>query len=146
MSRSARLAVPCVGTVFFNRFVKRLVVAVVRVETRLACGSGACSALQAAAVAQTTHQANPITHQAGNLRQWVCCGTCATLQHTNGEVAWRVPLLPLRVQFFWEAFPAGSGPTDRTTYMFAYMDAAPTRPAMADVFEEYCECTAMVVN
>lgn len=28
-----------------------------------------------------------------------------------------------RVQYFWEAFPAGSGPTDRTTYMFAYMDA-----------------------
>ncbi len=26
-------------------------------------------------------------------------------------------------QYFWEAFPAGSGPTDRTTYMFAYMDA-----------------------
>lgn len=31
------------------------------------------------------------------------------------------------VQYFWEAFPAGSGPTDRTTYMFAYMDAQPSR-------------------
>lgn len=27
------------------------------------------------------------------------------------------------LQYFWEAFPAGSGPTHRTTYMFAYMDA-----------------------
>jgi hypothetical protein len=27
------------------------------------------------------------------------------------------------LQIFWEAFPAGSGPTDRTTYMFSYMDA-----------------------
>lgn len=26
-------------------------------------------------------------------------------------------------QLFWEAFPAASGPTDRTTYMFSYMDA-----------------------
>lgn len=28
-----------------------------------------------------------------------------------------------KAQYFWEAFPAGSGPTDRTTYMFAYLDA-----------------------
>lgn len=26
-------------------------------------------------------------------------------------------------QYFWEAFPAGSGPGDRTTYMFTYLDA-----------------------
>jgi hypothetical protein len=26
-------------------------------------------------------------------------------------------------QFFWEAFPAGSGPSDRTTYLFTYIDA-----------------------
>lgn len=31
------------------------------------------------------------------------------------------------LQYFWEAFPAGSGPSDRTTYMFAYMDAQPSR-------------------
>jgi hypothetical protein len=33
-------------------------------------------------------------------------------------------------QYFWEAFPAGSGPTDRTTYMFTYMDADPSRPTL----------------
>jgi hypothetical protein len=27
------------------------------------------------------------------------------------------------LQFFWEAFPTGAGPTHRTTYMFCYMDA-----------------------
>lgn len=42
-----------------------------------------------------------------------------------------------RLQYFWEAFPAGSGPTDRTTYMFTYMDAAPYRPSLQAVFEDY---------
>ena len=31
------------------------------------------------------------------------------------------------LQLFWEAFPAGSGPEDRTTYMFTYIDAEPQR-------------------
>lgn len=31
------------------------------------------------------------------------------------------------VQYFWEAFPSGSGPTDRTTYLFTYIDADPRR-------------------
>ena len=30
-------------------------------------------------------------------------------------------------QYFWEAFPAGSGPADRTTYLFTYIDADPRR-------------------
>ncbi|CAG9460575.1 unnamed protein product [Pedinophyceae sp. YPF-701] len=42
-------------------------------------------------------------------------------------------------QYFWEAFPAGSGPTDRTTYMFAYLDADPGRPRLLDMFEDYWE-------
>ncbi len=32
-------------------------------------------------------------------------------------------------QYFWEAFPAGSGPSDRTTYLFTYIDADPRRRA-----------------
>jgi hypothetical protein len=31
------------------------------------------------------------------------------------------------VQYFWEAFPSGSGKTDRTTYLFTYIDADPSR-------------------
>lgn len=37
------------------------------------------------------------------------------------------------LQYFWEAFPAGSGPTDRTTYLFTYMDAKPERPSILEV-------------
>ncbi|WPT13025.1 hypothetical protein PSENEW3_00002866 [Picochlorum sp. SENEW3] len=40
-------------------------------------------------------------------------------------------------QMFWEAFPAGSGPTDRTTYMFSYMDAEADRPSFLDMMEHY---------
>lgn len=40
-------------------------------------------------------------------------------------------------QFFWEAFPAGSGPSDRTTYLFTYMDAEPGRPSLLELMEEY---------
>lgn len=40
-------------------------------------------------------------------------------------------------QIFWEAFPAGSGPTDRTTYMFSYMDAEAHRPSLEEFFDLY---------
>ena len=42
-----------------------------------------------------------------------------------------------RAQYFWEAFPAGSGPTERTTYMFTYLDSAPYRPSMAAMMDDY---------
>ncbi|KAK9284141.1 hypothetical protein L1049_023308 [Liquidambar formosana] len=41
------------------------------------------------------------------------------------------------VQYFWEAFPAGSGPMDRTTYMFTYVDPQPGCPKLEDLLEEY---------
>lgn len=43
------------------------------------------------------------------------------------------------VQYFWEAFPAGSGPLDRTTYMFTYIDADPRRSAAAFRFQGSCD-------
>ena len=42
-----------------------------------------------------------------------------------------------RGQYFWEAFPAGSGPGDRTTYMFTYVDADPSRPSLAECLDDY---------
>ena len=42
-------------------------------------------------------------------------------------------------QYFWEAFPAGSGPADRTTYMFTYLDADPSRPSLASLLDDYWE-------
>ncbi|GAB5367205.1 hypothetical protein AAMO2058_001209700 [Amorphochlora amoebiformis] len=47
------------------------------------------------------------------------------------------------IQFFWEAFPAGSGPLDRTTYLFAYMDTHPSRPSLQRMFEEYIRMMPM---
>ncbi|KAF5741419.1 hypothetical protein HS088_TW10G00416 [Tripterygium wilfordii] len=41
------------------------------------------------------------------------------------------------VQYFWEAFPAGSGPTDRTTYMFTYVEPQPGSPALEELLEDY---------
>ncbi|KAJ3707562.1 hypothetical protein LUZ61_011267 [Rhynchospora tenuis] len=41
------------------------------------------------------------------------------------------------VQNFWEAFPAGSGPQDRTTYMFTYVDPQGEGPALEDLLEDY---------
>ncbi|CAM6124484.1 unnamed protein product [Calypogeia fissa] len=42
-----------------------------------------------------------------------------------------------KAQFFWEAFPAGSGPKDRTTYLFTYIDATPSRPSLEEMMEAY---------
>lgn len=40
-------------------------------------------------------------------------------------------------QYFWEAFPAGSGPIDRTTYMFTYVDPQPGSPQLEELLEDY---------
>ncbi|KAK8717759.1 hypothetical protein V6N13_045016 [Hibiscus sabdariffa] len=41
------------------------------------------------------------------------------------------------VQYFWEAFPAGSGPLDRTTYMFTYVNPQPSSPKLEELLEDY---------
>ncbi|KAK1289419.1 hypothetical protein QJS10_CPB18g00812 [Acorus calamus] len=42
-----------------------------------------------------------------------------------------------KLQYFWEAFPAGSGSTDRTTYMFTYVEAKPGQPKLEELLEDY---------
>ncbi|XP_052179051.1 uncharacterized protein LOC127792561 isoform X2 [Diospyros lotus] len=42
-----------------------------------------------------------------------------------------------QVQYFWEAFPAGSGSMDRTTYMFTYVDPQPGCPKLEELLEDY---------
>jgi len=93
--------------------------------------------------------ASPIVRQArwGRKPDGVCMvvgtlGSGYTTNSTADVIATATHLQPdsarvNKMQFFWEAFPAGSGPTDRTTYMFAYMDAAPWRPSLEAVFDEY---------
>ncbi|CAL1407155.1 unnamed protein product [Linum trigynum] len=41
------------------------------------------------------------------------------------------------VHLFWEAFPAGSGPLDRTTYMFTYVQPRPGSPKLEELLESY---------
>eukprot|EP00897_Mesotaenium_endlicherianum_P002101 jgi/Mesen1/1919/ME000144S01047 len=53
---------------------------------------------------------------------------------TTAPVA-RVGASPM--QYFWEAFPAGSGERDRTTYMFTYLDARPERPSLEQLLDAY---------
>ncbi|PWA36608.1 lycopene beta/epsilon cyclase protein [Artemisia annua] len=40
-------------------------------------------------------------------------------------------------QYFWAAFPAGSGPLDRTTYMFTYVEPKPSSPTIEELLEDY---------
>ena len=42
-----------------------------------------------------------------------------------------------RGQYFWEAFPASTGPGDRTTYMFTYLDANEARPSISSMLDDY---------
>jgi len=44
-----------------------------------------------------------------------------------------------QLQYFWEAFPTSSGKSDRTTYLFTYMDAKPQRPSIMEIFDDYWE-------
>ncbi|XP_075479806.1 uncharacterized protein LOC142520631 isoform X4 [Primulina tabacum] len=43
------------------------------------------------------------------------------------------------VHYFWEAFPAGSGPLERTTYMFTYLFPEPGCPKLEELLEDYWE-------
>ena len=40
-------------------------------------------------------------------------------------------------QYFWEAFPSSASPTQRTTYLFTYMDLDTARPSVLDIMEDY---------
>lgn len=40
-------------------------------------------------------------------------------------------------QYFWEAFPASASATQRTTYLFTYMDLDPKRPSVMDIMDDY---------
>mmetsp|Transcript_24284 Transcript_24284/g.57884 ORF Transcript_24284/g.57884 Transcript_24284/m.57884 type:complete len:429 (-) Transcript_24284:330-1616(-) len=72
-----------------------------------------------------------------------CCARGPWPDNTYADIiATATPLQPAdapvtNLQYFWEAFPAGSHPQDRTTYMFTYIDAEPHRPTLQDLFEDY---------
>ena len=83
---------------------------------------------------------SPIVQQArqGKTPDAVCMvvGTCANGygQNDTGDLIASFTPIKNQCQYFWEAFPAKDG---RTTYMFTYLDAHPSRPSLEDFFEEY---------
>ena len=83
---------------------------------------------------------SPIVRQArqGQSPDAVCLvvGSCAqgfTDNSTGDLFASFTPIQDQR-QYFWEAFPARDG---RTTYLFTYLDADPSRPSLEALFEDY---------
>eukprot|EP01035_Chromulina_nebulosa_P018149 gene18149-23803_t len=76
--------------------------------------------------------ASPIAKQIRGIKEpdgiCIVVGTCARgynpSRNTMGD-------------YFWEAFPAGSGNGDRTTYLFTYLDAKPERPGVGEIFDDY---------
>jgi hypothetical protein len=47
------------------------------------------------------------------------------------------PLESQALKSFWQAFPAGSGPMDRTTYMFTYVSPQPGSPKLEELLEDF---------
>ncbi len=85
---------------------------------------------------------SPIVQQArgGQKPDAVCLvvGTCATgyEQNSSGDLIVSFTPIQKQCQYFWEAFPARDG---RTTYMFTYLDAHPSRLSLEEMFEDYLE-------
>ncbi len=93
---------------------------------------------------------SPIVQQArgGKKPDAVCLvvGTCATgyrqdeteqdgtEQNETGDLIVSFTPIQKQCQYFWEAFPARDG---RTTYMFTYLDAHPSRLSIQEMFEDY---------
>ena len=85
---------------------------------------------------------SPIVQQArqGQKPDAVCLvvGTCATGYDNNESGDLIVSFTPVQkqCQYFWEAFPARDG---RTTYMFTYLDADPSRLSLSEMFNDYLQ-------
>ncbi|MEL6880089.1 MAG: FAD-dependent oxidoreductase [Cyanobacteria bacterium J06607_10] len=83
---------------------------------------------------------SPMVQQArkGQKPDAVCLvvGTCAKgyKQNESGDLIVSFTPIKKQCQYFWEAFPARDG---RTTYMFTYLDAHPSRLSLTDMFEDY---------
>ncbi len=83
---------------------------------------------------------SPMVQQArkGEKPDAVCMvvGTCAKGYDHNktGDLIASFTPIKNQCQYFWEAFPARDG---RTTYMFTYLDAHPSRPSLEQFFEDY---------
>ncbi|PSO47598.1 MAG: FAD-dependent oxidoreductase [Cyanobacteria bacterium SW_9_44_58] len=83
---------------------------------------------------------SPIVKQArgGEKPEGTCVvvGTCAAGYPNNktGDLLASFTPIQNQCQYFWEAFPAKDG---RTTYLFSYLDAHPSRPSLEFFMDEY---------
>ncbi len=83
---------------------------------------------------------SPIARQArqGEPPDAVCLvvGTCGAgfPNNTTGDVLVTFTPIQNQCQYFWEAFPARDG---RTTYLFTYLDAHPSRPSLDLLLQDY---------
>lgn len=134
------------GAVFERTPLERLTVHPDGVAVEL----GAGRRLRARLAVDCLGHASPIARQArgGAKPDGVCLvvGSCArgfeVERNAQADVivttaALQEPAPGMQQQLFWEAFPAGSGPGDRTTYMFTYVDADPGRPSLTAMLESY---------
>lgn len=110
-------------------------------------GSNSSTTITARLVIDCMGHNSPMVQQArwGSKPDGVCCvvgsmasGFPSELNKTGDVIATASDLSTSdRLQLFWEAFPSSSGPKDRTTYMFTYLDAHPSRPSLVDLLEMY---------
>ncbi|EFJ53125.1 hypothetical protein VOLCADRAFT_54927, partial [Volvox carteri f. nagariensis] len=109
-------------------------------------GSPAAATVTARLVVDCMGHFSPIVRQVrrGAKPDGVCLvvgtmGSGFTNNTTADVILTSTPLQPedAKAQYFWEAFPAASGPTDRTTYMFTYLTADDYRPPLAAMMEDY---------
>lgn len=83
---------------------------------------------------------SPIVKQARNAEKpegtCVVVGSCAAGYPRNetGDLLASFTPIQNQCQYFWEAFPAKDG---RTTYLFTYLDAHPSRPSLEFFMDEY---------
>jgi lycopene cyclase CruP len=63
-------------------------------------------------------------------------GSCAQgfPENQTGDLFASFTPMQNQCQYFWEAFPAQDG---RTTYLFTYLDAEPSRPSLEALFDDY---------
>lgn len=78
----------------------------------------------------------PIFNKGKSSGMYVAYITYNTLTHRTSSHHMYI-IICYSVHYFWEAFPAASGPEDRTTYLFMYCDAKPERPSVLECFEDY---------
>ena len=83
---------------------------------------------------------SPIVKQARNGEKpegtCIVVGSCADGYPKNetGDLIASFTPIQNQCQYFWEAFPAKDG---RTTYLFSYLDADPSRPSLEFFMDEY---------